>query len=136
MTDDRNKDQWDDLPLPMLEALASQRHIGLMHGADGIAEVTGSCGDSMLVQIKVTGGAISEVSSLVRGCIYTTACATALGDLARGLNLDEAVMLEPEELSRALGGLPDDHMHCARLALNALGEAILYWHAASGAGAT
>ena len=127
-----DKDSFDDLPLPLLEALASQRHIGVMPGADGLAEVTGSCGDSMLVQIRMADGFISEVSSLVRGCVYTTACATALGDLAQGISPDEAVMLEPEDLAQALGGLPDDHMHCARLALNALGEAILYWHIASG----
>jgi len=32
--------------------------------------------------------------------------------------------LEPHDVVTALGGLPEDHLHCARLAVNTLGEAI------------
>jgi len=36
----------------------------------------------------------------------------------------------------ALGGLPEDHMHCARLAVNTLGEAIAdYYRNAANSGA-
>lgn len=112
-----------------LEALASQRHIGMLVEPDGIAEMTGSCGDSMLVQLHIQDGVILAVRSMVRGCAYSWACATALGDLATGLAVEDALWLEPEALANALGGLPDDHVHCARLALNALGEALAMWQA-------
>jgi nitrogen fixation NifU-like protein len=51
-------------------------------------------------------------------------CASAVSELARGRDLDHALELDPREVVAALGGLPEDHMHCARLAVNTLGEAI------------
>jgi nitrogen fixation NifU-like protein len=47
-----------------------------------------------------------------------------MGALAVGKTLDEALQLQPEDVERELGGLPVDHRHCARLAVNTLGEAI------------
>ena len=47
-----------------------------------------------------------------------------MSELVKGMDLDDALYLEPDEIASALGGLPDDHMHCARLAVNTLGEAI------------
>jgi len=49
--------------------------------------------------------------------------------LAQGRSLEEALQLEPEDVAKAFGGLPEDHRHCARLAVNTLGEAIAdYYH--------
>jgi nitrogen fixation NifU-like protein len=58
------------------------------------------------------------------GCVYTLVCASAMSELAKGRDLDQALELDPEEVVAALGGLPKDHMYCARLAVNTLGEAI------------
>lgn len=55
---------------------------------------------------------------------YTLVCASAMSELAKGRNLDQALELEPQDVVAALGGLPQDHLHCARLAVNTLGEAI------------
>jgi NifU-like protein involved in Fe-S cluster formation len=44
--------------------------------------------------------------------------------LADGLDLDQALEIQPEDVETELGGLPEDHLHCARLAVNTLGEAI------------
>ncbi len=67
---------------------------------------------------------IQGIGAATRGCIYTVACASALASLVRGLNLEGALRLEPQGLELELGGLPEDHWLCARLAVNALGEAI------------
>ena len=47
-----------------------------------------------------------------------------MSELASGRSLEDALNLEPDQIAAALGGLPEDHMHCARLAVNTLGEAI------------
>lgn len=122
-------DSEDDFtPSPaMLQALASKRHLGVMQSPDGIGEMAGDCGDSLLVQLRIKDGVIQEVRSLVRGCMYTTACATAMGDLAVNRRAEDALWLEPDMLAEHLGALPDDHLHCARLVLNALGEALASW---------
>ncbi len=118
----------DFVPAPaLLEALVSKRHLGFMQSPDGIGEMTGDCGDSLLVQLRIQEGVIQEVQPMVRGCMYTTACATAMGDMAVTRPAEEALWLEPDMLAERLGGLPDEHLHCAPLALNALGEALASW---------
>jgi nitrogen fixation NifU-like protein len=47
-----------------------------------------------------------------------------MSQLVLGRDLDAALELEPQDVVSALGGLPEDHVHCARLAVNTLGEAI------------
>lgn len=99
-------------------------NVGELEQPQGQAELTGQCGDSLGVQILVRDGVLDQVMVQPRGCAYTLACASAVSLLARGRSLDAALDLGPEDVVDELGGLPDDHLHCARLAVNTLGEAI------------
>jgi hypothetical protein len=58
-----------------------------------------------------------------------------LARFPENIGSQQALELEPHEVAAALGGLPEDHLHCARLAINTLGEAIAdyYGKAASSA---
>jgi nitrogen fixation protein NifU and related proteins len=77
-------------------------------------------------------GTIADIKVLPHGCLYTLVCASAMSDLAKGRDLDHALELEPHDVADALGGLPEDHLHCAHLAVNTLGEAIAdYYRRAS-----
>ena len=100
------------------------RHLGRMAHPDGQAVAQGVCGDSIQVALKVRDEVIVDIRVQPLGCVYTVVCASAVADLALGLRLDQALELSPEQLERTLGGLPEDHRHCARLAVNTLGEAI------------
>ena len=100
------------------------RHMGTMEGADGRAVGVGTCGDSLEVTLRVTEGAIGDIRHRPNGCVYTVACGSAMSSLAMGRRLDEALVLQPEDVAEELGGLPADHQHCAALAVNTLGEAI------------
>lgn len=119
-----------DHPLPgqvdqrFLAHAQMPRNLGTLSDATGRATEVGQCGDSVDVYIKVDGDTITEIKAMPHGCLYTVVCASALGDLAQGRGLDAALQLEPEDIERELGGLPEDHKHCARLAVNTLGEAI------------
>ncbi len=93
-------------------------------GTNGVATEVGQCGDSVDVFVKVKDEHIADIGVAPHGCVYTVVCASALGKLAQGLSLDQALGLNPEDVERELGGLPEDHMHCARLVVNTLGEAI------------
>jgi nitrogen fixation protein NifU and related proteins len=99
-------------------------HLGSLDTPSGRATVVGQCGDSIEICIQVERGILSEVRVLPHGCVYTTACSSAMASLACGRTLDEALALDPEQVVYELDGLPADHMHCARLAVNGLGEAI------------
>lgn len=99
-------------------------HMGSLADPSGRARGVGPCGDSVEFTLRVAHDRIAEIRHLPRGCAFTIACANAACELARGRTLEEALEISPEEVERELGGLPEDHRHCARLAVNTLGEAV------------
>jgi len=91
----------------------------------------------MEVFLKIESGAIADIKVFPQGCVYTLVCASAMSELAKGRDLEQALELEPHHVADALGGLPEDHLHCARLAVNTLGEAVADYYrraALSGSG--
>lgn len=99
-------------------------NIGSMANPDGKGSLTGQCGDSVEVFLRIADDRIEDIRVAPRGCIHTWVCASAMSELAVGRTLDDALFMGPEEIVAVLGGLPADHVHCARLAVNTLGDAI------------
>jgi nitrogen fixation protein NifU and related proteins len=120
----------DDFPLPgqvgepFLWHAKDPQNLGCLKNPSSKGTAIGQCGDSIDVSLRIDGGTITDIQVVPRGCVYTLVCASAMSELAKGLDLDQALELDPNEVVAALGGLPEDHMHCARLAVNTLGEAI------------
>jgi len=120
----------DDFPIPgqvgeqFLRLARQPRNIGALVNPNGKGAAVGRCGDSIEVSLRIDCGAIADIRVLPRGCVYTLVCASAMSELVSGRDLDQALELEPQDVVTALGGLPEDHLHCARLAVNTLGEAI------------
>ena len=116
-------------PVPTVSRLflshaENPKNLGELEAANGMAVGVGSCGDTLAVQLLVVEGVIEDIKCLPNGCLYTVVCASMMSEIAKGLPLDEALKLQPEDVDTLLGGLPSDHLHCARLAVNTLGEAI------------
>lgn len=107
-----------------LRLVRQPKNIGSIGNPSGKGSAVGQCGDSVEVFLQITGGVIADIRVAPRGCVYTLVCASVMSELVKGRSLEEALYLEPGEVAAALGGLPEDHMHCARLAVNTLGEAI------------
>jgi len=127
-----------DFPMPgevgeqFLRVARYPKNIGALDNPSGQGAAIGKCGDSIEVSLRIESGAIVDIKVYPRGCIYTLVCASAMSELAKGRDLDQALELEPHHVADALGGLPEDHLHCARLAVNTLGEAIAdYYRRAS-----
>ncbi len=100
------------------------QNLGRLAGPDGTGTAVGQCGDSITVDLQVEGDVIKDIKVDPKGCLFTRACASAVSELVKGRKLAAALQVEPEDVERVLGGLPEDHMHCARLAVNTLGEAV------------
>ncbi|MDR3567379.1 MAG: iron-sulfur cluster assembly scaffold protein [Syntrophobacteraceae bacterium] len=107
-----------------LRLVKQPENIGHIENAHAKANAVGQCGDSVEVFLEITNENIKDIKVAPHGCIYTWVCSSAMSELAKGRNLDDALRIEPGEIADILGGLPDDHLHCARLAVNTLGEAI------------
>lgn len=109
---------------PFMRHATSPGNIGTLEAPTGWAYNVGECGDSVEVCLLAEGGRISDIRILPKGCVHTLACSSALGELVDGKTLEMALEVLPEDVERALGGLPEAHAHCARLVVNTLGEAI------------
>ena len=99
-------------------------NLGVIEVPSGRALGVGQCGDSIEVTLRVADERIAEIRFQPCGCGYTVACASAMSELALNRTLEQALEISPQDVEAELGGLPEDHLHCARLAVNTLGEAI------------
>jgi nitrogen fixation NifU-like protein len=58
------------------------------------------------------------------GCGATIACGSMLTSMIKGKSLDEAEAITEDDLIAALGGLPEENLHCAHLAIITLRDAL------------
>lgn len=87
-------------------------------------EYKGPCGDTMQFYLTIKDGIIEKARFITDGCgaSVATACQTTL--LIEGKPLEYAENLTPNDIDEALKGLPEDHKHCAELAVRTLKRAI------------
>ena len=101
------------------------RNAGRMPDADAEGSCGDpGCGDSLTIFIKVEDNRIAEISFLVFGCVAAIATSSMTTELAKGKSLEEALMLTNEDIAEALGGLPENKLHCSVLGATALKKAI------------
>ena len=100
------------------------KHMGTLSHANGYAKGVGICGDAIEVYLSINDRKIADITHAPQGCTYTVACGSAMSHLVYGRTLTQALKITPEDVAKELDGLPKDHMHCASLAVNTLGEAI------------
>jgi len=84
----------------------------------------GPCGDTMEFFLKIKDDKIEKVTFITDGCGASVATASQTTLLIEGKSIDYAENLTPEEIDKSLGGLPENHKHCALLAANTLKKAI------------
>jgi len=91
---------------------------------DGFARITGSCGDTLEIYLKVEDKRIIDASFQTDGCNPSIAAGGMITELAHGLMTGKARGFTQQDVLDALGGLPHENEHCALLAVNTLNEAL------------
>jgi nitrogen fixation NifU-like protein len=99
-------------------------HWGAVEKPDGHAVITGPCGDTDEFFMRVVGGRIREVRFRTTGCFFTIAACDAVASLADGRTIREGLRITKESVLEYLGGMPEDHEHCALLAADTLHRAL------------
>jgi nitrogen fixation NifU-like protein len=107
-----------------IDHFLNPRNLAAIADPDGFARVTGPCGDTMEVRIRVKAGRVLNTSFWTDGCGPSIASGSMVTELARGKSIIEAQKITQQDVLEALGGLPEDNLHCALLAANTLKEAI------------
>jgi nitrogen fixation protein NifU and related proteins len=100
---------------------------GTMNQPDGLAEVTGPCGDTMEIALRIKGNRVMDSRFRARGCAVSRACVSRAAALAKGKALEEAWDINEEDIAKDLPELPVDHRHCAVLARDTLRRAIEHY---------
>jgi len=107
-----------------IKYIQDKKKIGLIENADQVTNLTGPCGDTMKISLSIENGTIDDAKIQVLGCPGAVASGCALVSLARGKTMEEAKGIDLEALYKELEGLPDQKVHCARLAIKTLHKAL------------
>ena len=108
-----------------IEHAMDPKNMGDMESADTHVSVVGPCSDRMAIWLKIKDNRITQATFSTNGCSATIACGSMVTELASGKTLGEALAISADVIAKSLGGLPDDHVHCAGLASLSLKKAII-----------
>ena len=108
----------------VVEHAMNPRNLGDLEDADGYSRITGPCGDTMSIWLRLKDDTITEATFMTDGCTTTTAAGSMVTELAKGKTVVQALKTSQQDILSALDGLPEENKHCALLAANTLKEAI------------
>jgi nitrogen fixation NifU-like protein len=123
IAEELQKEVWADYSEVVIDHAQNPRNVGILHDADGFASVTGPCGDTMKIWLKVSNSTIKEATFWTDGCGTSIAAGSMVTELAKGKTVACALRITQQDVLDALEGLPEDSIHCALLAANTLKEA-------------
>ncbi len=105
---------------------STPQHIvmGRIPDASSSARVTGPCGETIEIYLKVRNQRVEKASFCTDGCGASVLCGYVAALLAKGKTIDEAAEIGGDTILNVLGNLPKDHHHCATLAAETLRVAI------------
>ncbi len=102
------------------------RNVGELENPDGEALIGNmACGDALKLTFKLDENKkIKEVKFKTFGCASAIAAASALTEMIKGMEVEEAAKITNQDIADYLGGLPKEKMHCSVMGREALEKAI------------
>ena len=82
------------------------------------------CGDQMLILLRISDGVITDCRWKTYGCASAIASTSILSEAVKGMKIEDAYVLRPQDIVARLGGLPEHKIHCSVLGDKALRAAI------------
>ena len=111
-----------------------KKNMGILEDASQISELTGQCGDTMKIYLKMENDLIKDAKIQVLGCPGAVASAMAAIDMIKGKTLDEALKITDRDIFRELEDIPDQKQHCIRLTNKTIQKAIEEYKSGNGKG--
>ena len=102
----------------------SKPHMGYIADADITSEMTGTCGDTMGIYIKMDNGVVGDAKYQVMGCAGAISAAMAVVDLIKGKDLAYARSIDDGVVFKVLEEIPVKKHHCIQLAVKTLHKAL------------
>ncbi len=113
-------------PSALDDHFLSPRNAGVLDGADFKVRVENpACGDLLDLYVRrAPDGSLEAGTHQVDGGPAAIAAGSVLTEMVRGRTREELEAIGHEEISAALGRLPDEKIHAAHLARDALRAAL------------
>ncbi len=109
----------------VMDHFNNPRNIGIIDNPSVIIQVgEPSCGDTLLLSLKIKKEKIVDIKYKIYGCGAAVATSSIASEMALGKTLNEALKITDDSIAAALGGLPEEKHHCSNLAASALRGAI------------
>jgi len=109
----------------VMEHFNNPRNVGVLSEPDGVGEVGNpTCGDMMKITIAVDDDTIKDVKFQTLGCGAAIATSSMVTEMAKGMDIHDAVKITKAQVADELDGLPAPKMHCSVLATDGLKAAI------------
>ena len=114
----------------LLDHFQNPRNAGELAAPDASARLENpACGDILELALALektgSGKRIADIRFRAKGCVPAIACGSAITELVKGKDIDDARQLTREELVRKVGGLPQASAHASHLAMDALHAALM-----------
>ena len=100
------------------------KNVGRMTEPDGFGIITGPCGDTMEIYLRIRDTRVTDVLFMTDGCGSSIACGSMLTRMVKRNAVEDAEEIISRDLLDALDGLPDENLHCAKLAVDTLKKAL------------
>jgi nitrogen fixation NifU-like protein len=100
------------------------RNIGTIENPDSHVRITGVCGDTIEMSLTIRDERIHDIKFTTDGCGATIVCASYVTRTAQGKSVEEALRTEPDDIDQYFEGLPEEHKHCAKLAVITIRAAV------------
>jgi len=108
----------------VIDHFLNPRNLGEFADAGGFGKVTGPCGDTMQICLRVKDGKIADAKFATDGCGTTIACGSITTEMVKGKATTEALRVTQDDILNNLGGLPEPDVHCSLLAADTLKETL------------
>ena len=99
------------------------------------ATLTGPCGDTMRIDLKIRDERVVDSEFWGDGCFHSQSCGRLVAADAKGRSMEELPEISPDYIVERLNELPKEEDHCAKLAHETLMEVVdRYYKSEAGKG--
>lgn len=116
----------------VMDHFQNPRNVGSIEDASAVGEAGNPAdGDTIRLHLRIEEDKIVDAKVKVFGCPTAIAAASALTELIIGKSVEQALAVRNEDVSNALGGLPEGKLHCSVLTEAVLSHAISQYRVGS-----